>query len=165
MKTDLSVARLRELLHYDPETGVFTRLKAVGKFQPGSQAGTVSRDGYIQIQIDGVLYYAHRLAWLYTFKKWPNGKLDHRDTIKAHNKISNLREATSQQNAQNCGLRSDNKSGFTWVYWIEEKGKYQSRIKANGRTLSLGYFVTLEEAVSARKQAEIEYFGEFRRSA
>jgi len=51
------------------------------------------------------------------------------------------------------------------VYWIEEKGKYQSRIKANGRTLSLGYFVTLEEAVSARKQAEIEYFGEFRRSA
>ena len=93
MKT-LTAARLRELLQYDPETGVFTRLvKTSNGIKVGDVAGTADARGYILIRVDGWLHLAHRLAWLHMTCEWPKGMIDHINGVRDDNRWSNLRRA------------------------------------------------------------------------
>ena len=73
----LTQERLKELLHYDPETGVFTWLESAGKKMNGRIAGTHASKNYISIGVSHKRYLAHRLAWLYVYGKFPDGILDH----------------------------------------------------------------------------------------
>ena len=98
-KTDLTAARLRELLHYDPETGVFTWLRSQGKAKIGNVAGILQR--YRTITIDGSPFKAHRLAWLYTHRVWPVHQIDHINGLKDDNRITNLRDISTCGNLQN----------------------------------------------------------------
>ena len=91
----LEALRLRELLSYDPDTGLFRWSKNKGSKDAGELAGCVSPKGYILIGIDGCLYLAHRLAWLYVHGEFPEKDIDHRDQDKSNNRICNLRLATS----------------------------------------------------------------------
>ncbi|MDD1625982.1 MAG: HNH endonuclease [Methylococcaceae bacterium] len=110
----LTHAELKEWLYYNCLTGIFIWLKSFNG-RAGGIAGCLNHDGYIHIKINGKSYLAHRLAWFYTYEVWPRNKLDHRDTIRHHNWIDNLREATKKQNNQNVGLKSNNTSGFKGV--------------------------------------------------
>jgi hypothetical protein len=103
--TKLTAQRLRELFHYDPDTGIFTwRVKPrKGCVQIADIAGHVNHTGYRSIKIDQRAYRAHRLAWLYMYGVWPPGDLDHDNTIKDDNRLVNLREATDPQNQANIG--------------------------------------------------------------
>jgi hypothetical protein len=93
---------LKELFHYDPEEGIFTRkLSTSSNARVGDIAGSKNSDGYIQIMINKNLYYAHRLAWLYFYGKLPIYIMDHINGIKDDNRIVNLREVTRQDNNQN----------------------------------------------------------------
>ena len=92
-----------------------------------------------------------------------NMVVDHINHNKLDNRISNLRICTSQQNNMNTSKRSDNSSGVTGVYWDKQNNKWIASIQVNGKQIHLGYFKTKEGAVEARRQAEIEYFGEYRR--
>lgn len=93
--------RLRELLHYDPDTGIFTRLVSTGwRGKVGDVAGYKNPDGYLVIMIDYKLYLAHRLAWLYTYGRFPE-VTDHINGVRDDNRIVNLREVTNWENAQN----------------------------------------------------------------
>ena len=98
----LTYERLRELLHYDPETGAFTWIKSTyRKGQPGTPAGCLSkRLGYILIGIDKRLYYAHRLAFLWMTKQWPEKEVDHINLDKADNRWANLRPARVPRTAR-----------------------------------------------------------------
>lgn len=156
----LTVERLRQLLHYDCGTGVFTwRVERYGICM-GTVAGSTSKsDGYVQIGIDGVLYRAHRLAWLYMHGEWPRHGLDHRDTIRDHNWIDNLRLANQQENLQNLrGARSDSKSGVLGVCWNHSAGKWMAQLVRNGKNMHRSYHRKLEDAIAARRAAEIKYF-------
>lgn len=150
----LTQARLKELLHYDPLTGIFTRLVGV----QGVDAGHVQKPnkfhGYVFIEIDGEKYRAHRLAWFYVHGRWPSDQLDHRDRNKAHNWISNLREATDGQNRQNMSMRSDNGSGHTGVSWDKGRNKWMAQIKVDGRQHYLGRFDDVMDASEAYKKAK-----------
>lgn len=159
----LTQARLKELFSYDAETGVFRRLCAPGKRSDlsGEVAGSKYGQGYLHINVDGRKYKAHRLAWLYVYGLWPNGRLDHRNLQKDDNRIDNLREATCSQNEQNKPLRSNNTSGITGVYWNKCAQKWQAYIKFSGRVRYLGIFEALADAVTARRSAEKSLFGEF----
>lgn len=155
----LTIERLREVLHYDPETGIFTwRVRLNNSTAAGSAAGCLKPNGYIHIRIDGVLHQAHRLV-LY----WVNGvasssgDVDHRDHNRSNNVFVNLREATRSENMQNTRKPRDNKSGFKGVSWNKERKKWAAFIRTAGKSKNLGNFTNIEDAVEARKAAEILY--------
>ncbi|TPJ97631.1 HNH endonuclease [Mesorhizobium sp. B2-5-9] len=158
---------LKEILHYDPVTGIFTWLVAKSmSVKVGMCAGTqVGIGGHVRIKIDGTSYYAHRLAWLYVHGKWPNGDLDHRNVVKSHNWVANLREATPSQNRANAPLRPDNSSGFKGVYWRPERGLWHAQIRKDGKCYHLGYFAAIEAAAEAYRIAALDLHGEFARAA
>ena len=154
-KPQVTLERLRELLRYDPETGIFTRLIPVGGEPAGSAAGWSMSHGYVGISIDGRKYTAHRLAWLYMTGKLPWMKLDHENGVRSDNKWSNLRHGTQAQNGQNQRrAHVDNTSGFLGVVSI--RGRYVARICLNRRTYHLGTFSTADEAHAAYVAAKRE---------
>jgi hypothetical protein len=157
----LTAERLRELLDYDPETGIFTWRANRGRARAGMVAGYLARDGYRLIEIDGHPYQAHRLAWLYVFGEWPEGYLDHRDCDRDNNAIDNLRTANRHQNAGNSRISKRNTSGYKGVSWHKRDRKWQAQIYRDGKACSLGYFDDPEEAHEAYMDAAREYWGEF----
>lgn len=165
-RIELTAERLREVLHYDPETGVFTWLvKTSNRVHVGRVAGTSHKIGYRMIAIDGHLYYAHRLTWFYMTGKWPNAALDHGNLDKDDNRFANLREATMSQNLANTRARSDNTSGLKGVGWDERRGKWMARITTRGKRRHLGRFDCPAAAHLAYVVAAHKHFGEFARSA
>lgn len=151
-KTDLTAERLRELLDYNPETGVFTWVSCAGRygrFQKGSETGSLNQRGYQIISIGCVKYIAHQLAWLFVNGTWCESQIDHIDGNKANNSICNLREANQSENSQNqSSAHSNNKSGFLGVS-IRKNGTYQARIMVDKKSISIGYFDTAELAHEA----------------
>lgn len=89
-------------------------------------------------------------------------EVDHIDGNKLNNRLSNLRMATRSQNEQNKGLRNHNTSGVTGVRFTKERGDWHAGIAVDGKRIHLGYFNSFDEAVKARKNAELKYFKEFR---
>lgn len=153
--SDLTAARLRELLHYNPETGVFIwRVFRCGRAMPGAVAGRKT-GGYWCINIDGKTHKAARLAWLYVTGDWPEHVVDHRDTNKLNNCWGNLRDITQPNNLQNQRrARSDNLLGLLGVTKHAKNNKFQARITLDKKTLSLGYFHTPDEAHAAYVEAK-----------
>jgi HNH endonuclease len=153
----LTQAELKELLHYDPATGVFTWLVAAAKsIKVCSIAGNLKSSGYNHIQIKGKGYLAHRLAWLYVKGCWPEAEIDHLNRIRNDNRIDNLRDVTHMQNRCNT---SNNVSGVPGVAWHKLGKKWQVQIRVAGKSKSLGYFTNIEDAAAARREAELKYYG------
>lgn len=154
-KADLTAQRLRELLHYDPETGVFTWLVRRHKNPAGMTAGTPDKDGYIQIGIDRHCHKGHQLAWLYMYGDWPTQQVDHRDRVRSNNQLLNLRLATPGQNGQNRSVAlRNNKTGVLGVS-PNGRGKFVANIGVDGRAIYLGTFATVADAAEARSRAKV----------
>lgn len=159
----ITVDRLREVLNYDRATGVFRwRISVAQSVKAGDEAGTLSDRGYVRIQIDGVIYRAHRLAWLHVYGVWPSSRIDHRDGIGSHNWIDNLREATQAQNSKNRKVNKNNSTGHKGVT-ILPSGRCRSLIRCDGKNVHIGYFDTPEEASKAYQMKAKELFGDFHR--
>jgi hypothetical protein len=162
----LTAERLRELLHYDPETGVFTWIKITGtRVRVGDVAGSLTTNGYRRLAINGKSYKAHRLAWLYVTGGWPSADLDHINGVPGDDRWANLRLATRAQNGANSRRAVNNKSGFKGVSWHAQNRKWVATIMVNGRNKHLGYFDDRAAAHEAYTIAAREYFGEFARAA
>lgn len=156
--SDITAELLRELLHYEPETGVFTwRVSTSNRAIAGKQAGGLKSNGYVQIGLYTKRYHAHRLAWLYVYGSWPPDELDHINRCRADNRITNLRLASRPENNQNLGLSKRNSSGHIGVCWKRVTGRWQARIMRDYQEVHLGYFGNVSDAVAARKAAEAEY--------
>jgi len=154
----ITQAELKENLHYDAETGVFTRRIALARrVQIGDVAGCKRSDGYISIRVCGKSRQAHRLAWLHTYGNWPKGEIDHINHIKDDNRIINLREVTTQENLRNSSKSIRNTSGTTGVSWNNQKQKWCACVGVDGKNVSAGCFSDKFEAVCARKSAENKY--------
>jgi hypothetical protein len=159
--SELTQERLKELLKYDPETGIFTWL--VGRKMAGKIAGSVNSEGYCQIGIKGKLHLAHRLAWIFVTGKVPCRQIDHRNGLKTENWFLNLRQCEGVQNQWNTKLRSDNKSGFKGVSWRKEIGKWQAQIRVFKVNTHIGFFDCPKEAGAAYESKARELHGEFYR--
>lgn len=159
-KTESSITaeQVRELLHYDPETGIFTRkIRTSTSIKVGDIAGSKNGDGYIDISLRRISYKAHRLVWMYVYGAWPDGQIDHINGVRDDNRLINLRPATNQENGRNVAIRLDNKCGVVGVGWNKSRGKWQAYIGVDCEVITLGRFNDLFEAVAARKSAEILY--------
>jgi hypothetical protein len=165
-RTRLTQARLRELLHYDPETGEFRWLKRVSRFvRVGSIAGGEHKlGGYSYITMGGRGYPAHQLAWLYMTGKWCRPMIDHHDGNRGNNRWSNLRRATRSENNANRLRQRNNTSGFKGVTLEPTTGKWRARISKDRLRRTLGTFRTPEAAHEAYTAAARRLFGEFARA-
>lgn len=162
----VTLKRLKELLSYDKETGVFHWKVLKGHILAGAVAGNIRKDnGRIIIGIDNTQYRAHRLAWLYHFGSWPKKDIDHINGKPFDNRICNLREATDAQNLANMKKPRTNKSGRKGVSWHKGGRKWQVHIMAYDVNYYLGLFEDLEEAHHAYMAAAIRLKGEFARAA
>jgi hypothetical protein len=153
-KADLTAERLRELLDYNPETGIFTwRQAPSNSIKAGSIAGSKNHDGYRRIKINLIDHAAHRLAWFYVHGVWPAHEIDHINGIRTDNRICNLRDVPRMDNMQNQRTAQRGaKSGFLGVY--SNHGKWRAAIQVNKKTIALGNFATPEEAHQAYLEAK-----------
>lgn len=162
----LTAARVKDLLLYSPTDGSFVWRKSTAQcVQVGAAAGGYDAHGYLRIKIGGKCYKAHRLAWLYEYGEWPIGHLDHANGQRDDNRIANLRLATPAQNRRNSRRAKNNTSGFKGVTFHKGSGRWRASIQVDRRAVTLGGFVTAEDAYAAYVAAAKRYFGEFARAA
>ena len=158
----LTQKRLKELLNYDPETGVFTRRIQSGKWKASQIAGTIGKIGLgdkrrIIINLLYKRFYAHRLAWLYVFGEWPSESIDHINGDSLDNRINNLRSISHAINCENRHTAQvNNKSGFLGVYWRKNRHVWIAKITIKRRSIHVGSFQTPEEAHAAYLKAKRE---------
>ena len=146
----LTEKRLKSLLNYDPDTGIWTWLITRNHLsRSGSRAGTIHRSGYRIIEIDGRSYRSSRLAYLYMTGSHSAELIDHIDHQKDNDAWVNLRQASHNQNQYNQRMRVDNASGVKGVRWEKQVGKWRADIKFQGKSIYLGLFTTLESAADA----------------
>ena len=157
----LTQERLKELLDYDPETGVFTWRVTRGRARSGRVAGCIQlKTGgkrYISITVDRFCCLAHRLAVYYVTGVFPLNETDHHDGNGLNNSYTNLRCVPHQENCKNMRRSKANTSGATGVSWHRTAKKWRVRVRVNGQDIHLGFFHNREEAISTRKAAELEH--------
>lgn len=152
----ITPGRLRELLHYSPETGAFTwvtKASPQSRIQPGEPAGSICGKGYILVTVDGKQYKASRLAWLYMTGEWPKGEVDHEDRVKTNDKWSNLSDVSHVGNMLNKSMHKNNTSGYAGVHYNKKGKKWVAYFRVNGQRVHVGSFSTAEEANAARTEA------------
>ena len=125
--------------------------KSTGKIVGTKTSATVPKQ-YIVVWLEGKLWYAHRLIFLWHHGYFPK-LIDHIDQNSLNNKIENLREATKSQNSQNQNKKKSNTSGYKGVYWRKDVKKWSSQISVNYKCKNLGVFMTKEEAYEAYQEA------------
>lgn len=163
--------RLKELLEYDPDTGLFIwKVRPLGpkewntRFAGKSAFAFVGKRGYCVSTIDNnPALTAHRVAWAIFYGEWPSGEIDHINGVTTDNRIENLRLATSAQNSHNTRSHKDSVSRFKGVSFDSARGKWCAEIMKNGRRWRLGRFSTEEDAAKAYAEKALELHGEYAR--
>ena len=176
MKRSLTADELRNLLHYEPTTGVFTWLRTDSRppnwnaLYVGKRAGYINKHlgrRLIAILVNGkkTRFYAALLAWLYMTGEWPQHEVDHRSTDSADDSWDNLRAATSSQNKCNRKGNRTSALGVKGIHFDKSRQKYLAQICLGKTRHHLGRYDTIEEAAAAYATAAAELHGEFARTA
>lgn len=161
----LTQTLLRERLHYDPETGVFTRRVADGKsrWKAGQVAGSASKHlGYVEIGVLGKSFWAHRLVWLHVHGCWPAAgmHIDHINGVKSDNRLANLRLVTEAVNRRNrVKPQKHGTSGYLGVYWHKVNRTWIAQITYAGTVNYIGSFETAKAASDAYFAAKAQHHG------
>ncbi|TIL91441.1 MAG: HNH endonuclease [Mesorhizobium sp.] len=160
-----SQQRIKEVLSYNPADGRFTWLVDRIRVRQGNVAGKTTKEGYVEIGIDGKRYQAHRLAFVYMTGYVPDAFIDHINLNKSDNRWKNLRIATNSQNQMNTTMKSNNTSGYKGVSWHKTDKRWRADIRVNGSKVFLGYFDTPESGHDAYRKAANAHHGEYARAA
>jgi hypothetical protein len=158
---------ITKYLEYKPISGHFIWKPRFGdrhfnSKHAGNIAGSLA-NGYLRIKLEGYQYFAHVLVWFLETGIYPQHQIDHKDQNRSNNQFSNLRKTSHQENAQNRKTFSNNKSGHTGVAFRTCDKVWSAFISIKGKRIHLGSFTSFDEAVTIRRLAELEYFGESRR--
>lgn len=170
-----SIDKLRKLLAYNPATGkLYWRERTPDMFEDGKataehkcnrwnsryagkEAFTSHNDGYKCGGIFSRVYVAHRVIWAMLHGAWPEEQIDHINGVRDDNRIENLRAVTHQENSKNQKVSSVNTSGHMGVSWHKEDQRWIARIGVNKKRIHLGCFTEIDDAIAARKAAEVKY--------
>jgi hypothetical protein len=172
----MPIELLNQLLRLDREAGqLFWKARKPSLFRSGKRpaehvcanwnsryAGTpalssVDGSGHLTGRIFDKLFYAHRVIFAIENGRWPEGFIDHISGDPSDNRPENLRDVTHQENHRNQRLRKNNTSGSLGVNFHKARNKWQASITVNYRAIHLGFFLTREEAIKARKDAQKRY--------
>lgn len=165
-KHSLTIETLSKYLTYDPCTGVFKRIatrKNAGKLKIldcDYVITSMNNRGYLWTKIEEHVYLCHRLAVLIMTGRHPPNEVDHINGNRLDNRWENLRETTAFENSRNQGIRKDCTSGTRGVSYLSSSRhikRWIARISHMGVRYHLGYYLTKEEAIEARKKAEIDF--------
>ena len=150
----INAEQVRLLLTYDPDTGIMRRHK------DGAELRSVGVNGYLRGRVAGELHYVHRLAFAWMTGAFPPHQVDHINRNRADNRWCNLRHANNKENAQNRSARSGSASGCLCVY--PANGRWQVKLKVDGRNVVVGRFDDIEEAAAAAvaAKASLHPFGQ-----
>lgn len=154
---ELTVERLRELINYDPKTGIFTWRVSRKGAKAGNVVGNFDAYGYLRAKVLYKPYVLHRLAWFYVHGTWPKQEIDHINRIKTDNRIANLREANRRENGENRNISKANTSGYKGVYWNKREKKWHAQIRVNRIRIHLGHYKNIEDAHNAYVEAAKKY--------
>lgn len=150
-----------DVFNYDSDTGIVTwKISPARRVKIGDKVGRLRPDGYLQFHKMYKTYLLHRVIWDMCF---PEDKLsaddfiDHIDHDRSNNRLNNLRKVSRKQNMQNQSRRRTNTTGHTGIYWCARENKWNAQITVGYKTTHLGYFVDKKDAITARRNAEVQY--------
>jgi len=156
-----TVAELRKLLSYNPDTGELRwKHRASGaqswnaRYSGAQALNTVHSDGYRMGQIHKVKVYAHRVAWALHHGSWPSEQIDHINGDRADNRIANLRQASASENAKNLRPAQPRSSGVPCVFWSEGSQKWRVRKRTKKLRQEIGSFHCIGQALRALSQLQ-----------
>ena len=167
-----SVEYLRECLAYSPDTGVLTwKERPRGHFNSdavyrqfttryaGQVAGGPDRQGYHKLRIGRTLVTAHRVVWAIVTGAWPDPglQIDHIDLNKSNNRFTNLTLISPGVNSRRYARSKRNNSGATGVHYSHTDRRWIAKIRAEGKTVTIGAYRSFEEAVAARRAADAAF--------
>ena len=152
---ELSQERLLYLMSYDPLSGEFKWLRGKSGIKRDLSVGCDNGCGYLFAKIDGRFYRLHRLAFLYMEGSFPFEEVDHIDHNRSNNVFTNLRKVDRSENSKNRSLHVNNTSGYCGVSKVRETGKWYAYMQVAGRSVNIGTFVDIENAIAARNSANI----------
>lgn len=151
----MTQSELKELLHYEPATGIFTWLISKGNIKAGDVVGVKGKYGHLYVKINGKNYYLHRLAWLYVYGKSPDHMIDHINGLSDDNRIDNLRDVTNTVNQHNQKKAHINsKSGLIGACWNKQNKAWKAQITHQGKVMYLGLYKTAQLAHEAYLNAK-----------
>lgn len=157
----MSVGDIRDLIDYNPETGVLTAKVNFSGRQAGSVIGSQTWQGYYAFSLFGKKCFAHRLAWLLHYGEWPSQPIDHINGIKTDNSIRNIRLCSLSQNQFNKPTQKNNTTGVKGVYWNKRDKRYVASVQFNGKKYSAGHHKDIESAKEAVMKLREKLAGEF----
>lgn len=145
-----------DLFTYDPDNGkLYWKNPRSVRVKEGDEAGSLNKYGHRAVGVLGSNKYAHHIVWFIEKDYWPSA-IDHEDHNRDNNRIGNLREVDQQENLKNLSKRKTNTSGTTGVYWYKPYQQWKAQITHKGVFIFGGYFADINDAISKRKELEIE---------
>ena len=129
------------------------------KYKWTKESKSEKTQGYVVANVNGKNTKIHRLIM-----KAKDGEIiDHIDGDGLNNRRENLRRVNKYQSQMNRGLQSNNKSGYKGVHFHKTTQKWAATIGIHNKSINLGLFEKIEDAIEIRRNAEIKYFGEYNR--
>ena len=150
----LTQERLKNLFYYDSFLGALIRKRAKATQRAGSIAGCLMPQGYLVTRVDNILYFNHRLVWLYVNGYFPENDIDHINKNPSDNRICNLREVSRSCNLRNAKQSCTNRSGVKGIHWDKQKNSWIVNIRHKDKNICVGGFKNFFNAVKARYHAE-----------
>lgn len=151
------IARLHDLFIYDAHSGLLIRRVNRGKGKAGDVVGTRHSEGYLQVRVDGVWGYVHRIAYALMIGNYPEKEIDHVNGDRTNNKWCNLRAVSHAENMQNRPRAAHSTQPFKGVRQSPTKDKWVARIGVNKKEKYLGTFATAQAANAAYKKAAKQF--------
>ncbi len=145
---------------YSPITGLLTyKDKPCPKVNIGQEVGCLHlKSGYRRVSIWRKSYMVHRIIYLMAYGRFPQDNIDHINGVRDDNRLVNIRDVSTAVNCKNLKTYNNNTSNTTGVHWAKEYNKWVARINTGkGKRVSLGYYKCKNEAIKARKDAELLY--------
>jgi hypothetical protein len=153
---EFNQALVKKFFTYDAVTGALKRRLPTTNNYVGEVVGTLKNNGYLSVGFGNKEYLVHRIIWLYQTGYLPE-QVDHINHNKLDNSWSNLREVNNTNNSKNTSVSKSSTTKINGVSFMKSRNKYRATIMVNRKQIHLGLFADINDAIQARKDADIKY--------